>query len=372
MKERRIALQQRHDERLAILLITGGQHQPRLDVDESALEHPRFVVEPAAERGQIVAVARARQLKDHERLPGRRLGFLPQEARLLGQELDECLPTFARLPAIDATAKLRIERDRTIEQPQRDIRVLEPARGHQRATDDTLLISNVFRFTTLVRFLQPRANRRVVAERGENGQRARQRVFSREQVEHSRRARLDHVRPGLALDGLARVDQHLGGHWSRVGAFALGVRAVHGVGRGGIEQRLIARVAPRDQRWIFRQQRSQPLVVLVVNRNPCLRRSPVEPTARALLHFGRESRPAGESVFTRDDELRVAVREWEFGARQLRVDAGDGFAVSGGGVASESLGLFAKRVERRTCGQISSSGHSASFHETPVPAEQSG
>ncbi len=49
MQDRRIALQQRHDECLAILLIAGGQHQLRLELNERALEHPRFVVEPAAQ-----------------------------------------------------------------------------------------------------------------------------------------------------------------------------------------------------------------------------------------------------------------------------------------------------------------------------------
>jgi hypothetical protein len=90
--------------------------------------------------------------------------------------------------------------------------------------------------------------------------------------------------------------------------------------------------------------------MLIVNRDLGLRGSPLDRVAEALLHFGCQVRPADESVFARDDELRVAIREGNFGARQLRVHTGDGFAVSGGNVASESLGLFTKRVERRTCG----------------------
>ena len=113
-------------------------------------------------------------------------------------------------------------------------------------------------------------------------------------------------------------------------------------------------------------------MVLVVNRDLGLRGSPLERVAEAFLHLRRQIRPAGESVFARDDELRIAVREWERRSRQLRVDASDGFAVSGGGVACKLFRLLAKGVERRTCGQISDSGHGASFHETPVPAEKSG
>ena len=68
-----------------------------------------------------------------------------------------------------------------LEQPQRDIRVLEPARGHERPIDGNLLIRGFFRVIALARFLQPRANCRGVAKRGENGQRLRQRVLSREE-----------------------------------------------------------------------------------------------------------------------------------------------------------------------------------------------
>src|SRR5207247_296877 len=102
---------------------------------------------------------------------------------------------------------------------------------------------------------------------------------------------------------------------------------------------------------------AQLIVVLVMDGELGLRGSPLEPTARAFLDFGRQIRPAGESVLTRDDELRIAVRERERRSRQLCANTSEGFAVSGGGVACEFLRLLAKGGERRACGQISSSGH---------------
>ncbi len=113
MEERRIALQQHRDECLPVLQPAGRPNQAGLDLHERRFEDPRFVLEPAAVRGQIVAVAGVRQLKDHERLPRRRLASrLPQAARMLDQELDERLPA---LPAIDATPQLRIEGDRALQ-----------------------------------------------------------------------------------------------------------------------------------------------------------------------------------------------------------------------------------------------------------------
>ena len=105
-------------------------------------------------------------------------------------------------------------------------------------------------------------------------------------------------------------------------------------------------------------------MVLVVNRDPGLRGSPLERAAQAFLHLCRQIRPAGKSVFARDYKLRIPVRERERTPRQLRVDASDGFTVAGGGIACKSFRLLAKGVERGTGGQISYSGHSASFHET--------
>src|SRR6185503_16299805 len=99
---------------------------------------------------------------------------------------------------------------------------------------------------------------------------------------------------------------------------------------------------------------------------------PLDRIAQALLHFGSQVRPAGESIFACDDELRVAAGERNRRSRQLRVNASNGIAVSGGGALGELLRLLAKRVERRACGEFPCSGHSASFQEPPVPAEESG
>src|SRR5262249_4631048 len=152
-------------------------------------------------------------------------------------------------------------------------------------------------------FVDPSANRLIVAKRGENGKGRRQRVLSREQVQHPCCARRDYVLPRRAVDRRARVDQDLGGNRPVVDALALWIRAVERVGGGGVEQRLAALAAPRDQRWVFSQQRSQPLVVLVVNRDLGLRGSPLERAAQAFLHLLRQIRPAGKSVFARDHEL---------------------------------------------------------------------
>src|SRR5687767_2075793 len=74
---------------------------------------------------------------------------------MLDQELDKRL---AVLPAIDAPAEIRVERDRTLEKPRRDGRVPEPARVHQRPIDRDPVVA-------LRRFLEPRPNRLVVAKR---------------------------------------------------------------------------------------------------------------------------------------------------------------------------------------------------------------
>ena len=311
-------------------------------------------VRPASQRrnaGRSLCVERARQLTNHERLPRRHLGSLicRRAARMLDQELDECLPA---LPAIDATTQIRIERDRALEKPQRNARVPEPARVHQRATDHDPLIRSF-----CVVALRDSSSRARTASSSPSAARTgsvRGNAFFRaSRCSIPDAPVLDHVLPRRAVDRRAGVDQHLGGNRPGVDALALRVRAVHRVGRGGVEQRLATLVAPRDQRRVFSQQRSQPLVVLVVNRDLGLRSRPLERAAQAFLHLGRQIRPAGESVFARDDELRIPVRERERAPRQLRVDASDGFAVSGSGVACKFFRLLAKGVERGTGGQIS-------------------
>src|SRR5437660_7234278 len=139
----------------------GALDHRNLHVHERWLEHPRFVLQPPTECGQIVAVERARQLTNHERMPWRRLRSFGRPAgRMLHEELDECLPA---LRAIDAITQIRIEHDRTLEEPRRDGRVLEPACVHQRAPDHDSLIKS-FWVVALARFLEPRANRLIVAK----------------------------------------------------------------------------------------------------------------------------------------------------------------------------------------------------------------
>src|SRR6185436_20594540 len=117
---------------------------------------------------------------------------LPQRARMLNQKLDECLTA---IPPIDAPTQIRIKRDRALDESHRHTRMLEPTRAQQRASNLDPFIS-----AFLVAALEERANAIVVAERGENEQCRRQGLFSREQVQQSRRAGVDHVLPGLPLD----------------------------------------------------------------------------------------------------------------------------------------------------------------------------
>src|SRR5262249_45368017 len=154
-------------------------------------------------------------------------------------------------------------------------------------------------------------------------------------------ARVDQVLPRRAFDRYACVDEHLGGNRSGVDALALRVRAVERVGCGAGEQRLTTLVAPRDQRRVFSQQRSQPLVVLVVNRDLGLRSSPLEPAPKVFPPPGCQIPPAGKSVFARDQKLPTPFRERERPPWQLRMDASDGFAVSGSSVACKFFRLFA-------------------------------
>ena len=56
----------------------------------------------------------------------------------------------------------------------------------------------------------------------------------------------------------------------------------------------------------------------------------------------------------------------------LTSTTGERFLDFGSGVAGKFLRLLAKGLERRMGGEISCSGHGASFQEPPVPAERSG
>jgi hypothetical protein len=95
----------------------------------------------------------------------------------------------------------------------------------------------------------------------------------------------------------------------------------------------------------------QALDVVVVNGAVRLRCGPVDTGAKALVHLSGQVLPAGEAVVTRDDELRVALRQRRVDARQMRSRTREGGGITGGDVAREFLRLLTERLERRTNGE---------------------
>src|SRR4051812_30231263 len=100
---------------------------------------------------------------------------------MFDQELDEGLLS---LPASDATAQIGVERDRALEDPRRNASMPEATRAHQRAPDYSSLIGSAFvaALFARARFVEPGANRLVIAECREDQKGARQCILSREQV----------------------------------------------------------------------------------------------------------------------------------------------------------------------------------------------
>ena len=114
---------------------------------------------------------------------------------------------------------------------------------------------------------------------------------------------------------------------------------------------------PGQQRRVFRQQLLQAFDVVVVNDASSLRYRPLKPLADAFAHLGGEVLPAGEAVFTRDDKLRVALRQRQVDIRQVRARTRDGSDVTGADVARELLCLFTEGFQRRTSREGLRSGH---------------
>src|SRR5688500_10722802 len=107
----------------------------------------------------------------------------------------------------------------------------------------------------------------------------------------------------------------------------------------------------------MRQQLLQPFDIVVVNDALSLRGRPLQTPAKALAHLSGELLPALEAVLTRDNELRVALRQRQVDVRQMCTCTRDGASVAGGDVAREFLGLFAEGLERRASRQRLRSGH---------------
>ena len=96
----------------------------------------------------------------------------------------------------------------------------------------------------------------------------------------------------------------------------------------------------RKQRRVFSQQLLQAFDVVVVNGASSLCRRPLQTAAKAFAHFSGEVLPACAAVFTRDHELRIALRQGQIHIRQLRPRTCNRIGVTGGEVARELLCLF--------------------------------
>ena len=116
--------------------------------------------------------------------------------------------------------------------------------------------------------------------------------------------------------------------------------------RGDSQQAALGIVAPPGkQGGVLSQQLLQSLDVVVVNDALSLRCRPLQACAQAFAHFSGEVLPAGVAIFTRNHELRVALRQWRVDAGQMHPRPGDRRRVARGNVARELLCLFAKGLE---------------------------
>jgi hypothetical protein len=113
-----------------------------------------------------------------------------------------------------------------------------------------------------------------------------------EEVQQSPRARTEPPFADLRLHGRSGVDEHLGAITARKPAFAVRITGITESTRRHREQAaVLVGGLLRQQRRVFGQQSLQ--------------------ATRSLswMTLGRQLLPAGETVFARDDELRVALRQ---------------------------------------------------------------
>src|SRR5262249_54985324 len=145
-------------------------------------------------------------------------------------------------------------------------------------------------------------------------------------------------------DDRAGVDQQLRAGGAREPLLPLLTERI-AVGAGRESQQAVAMgvASPGKQRRVFGQKLLQSLDVVVVDRAMRLRGGPIESIAEALVHFRGEVLPTAESVRARDDELRVALRQWRLETRQVFARTRDGVDVTGGDVPRELFRLFAER-----------------------------
>jgi hypothetical protein len=114
---------------------------------------------------------------------------------------------------------------------------------------------------------------------------------------------------------------------------------------------------PGQQRRVRSQQLLQRFDIVVVNDASSLCNRPLESLAKPLGDLGCEVLPAGKTILTRDDELRIALRQRWLDARQMRPRPCDCIGVAARDVTRELLCLFAEGIERRTSRERLRQGH---------------
>jgi len=85
-------------------------------------------------------------------------------------------------------------------------------------------------------------------------------------------------------------------------------RVAVGAGRESQQTAVIVVALPGQQRRVLCQQLLEPFDVVIVNHATSLRGRPLQTVAEPFVHFSGEVLPAGEAVFTREHELRLALR----------------------------------------------------------------
>ena len=202
--------------------------------------------------------------------------------------------------------------------------MIEEAGAHKRFVDGRRIVPL---------FVKRGANSVDIAKRRKEPERARKQALALKQLQQPSGTRLDDSLAHRWHHDCAGVDQQLGARGAGEPPFSLRVAGV-AIGAGGDSQQAAATdrgvAVPGQQGRVFGQQLLQSFDVVVVNDAARLCCRPLQTLAEAIAHFSGEVLPAGVAVFTRDHELRVALRQGRVDTWQLRSHPSDGRGVTSG------------------------------------------
>ena len=229
--------------------------------------------------------------------------------------------------------------------------MIEEAGAHERFVDGRRIVPL---------FVKRGADSVDVAKRRKELERSREQAFALKQLQQPPGTGLEDALAHRWHHDCACVDQQLRAGGAGEPPFSLRVAGV-AIGARGHSQQAAATVrgiaVPGQQGRVFGQQLLQSFEVIVVNGAARLRCRPLQTLAETFAHFSGEVLPAGVAVFTRDHELRVALRQGQIDTWQLRSRPSDGRGVTCGDLSRELLGLFPEGLERRASRERLRSGH---------------